>query len=483
MSVDVIVVGAGSAGGIVATRLAERGVEVLLLEAGPDFPVDVPPLLTTDLRIPVLEYDWGYVAQDRNNMPLPRGRTVGGSSATNAVAAVRAQPADWDAWGIEEWSYENVKAAESRFESDKEFGDEPYHGSEGPIVVERPSLDEAPLLRACVDAALAAGYKSCPDNNAPNATGVGPQAFNATNGERQSTLVTFIKRARKLRAFTLRADTHVNKVMIRNGVAIGVELADGSIIEASRIVLSAGALATPLILMRSGIGDAAHLKEHGIDVIEDLPVGDNFMDHPALPGVLAMAKDPAVLPDDLLARFMIRHSFSGKEGLEDVHMFGPFTGRSVRVEMPPGGFVISSFAAKTRSKGTVRLTSADPIVPPACVVNYFSGRSDEDALVNACRAIHEIMQTEPLASMIESIAFPAVGVDEDELRSFIRMGAITDHHECGTAPIGAVLDPHLKVNGIENLYVCDASIMPDNPRANTNFPTMTIAERFIELFT
>ena len=474
-------VGAGSAGAIVATRLAERGRRVLLLEAGPDFPGEPPELLTTDLRIPVVEYDWGYVSEGDRGLQVPRGRVVGGSSAVNAVAAVRPQPADLDGFGVPEWSWDACLPAFCRLEDDEEFGHEPWHGKGGPIHIERRNLDDAAATtHAFHDACLEAGFVAYPDQNAPAATGVGVQPYNARDGARQSTLVTYLAHARTLQTFELRPDTLVDRVVIEKGRAVGV-LAAGRSLRADMVVVAAGSYGTPPILMRSGIGPAEHLREVGIPVLQDLPVGDGLADHPSL-GVLAIASDPADIDHHLLMRFMLRVSvLEGGPGEEDVHVFGPFTAEAVRTPMPDGGFVIAGFASKPHSRGSVRLRSTDPEDPPRIVLNYFHDTRDLDALMRCCELIYELYAAPALSKVTAQVAFPSPSMSRRERRELLRQASVTDHHPTSTCPIGPVLDPHLRVHGVEGLRVCDASVLPDIVRANTNLTAMMIGERFVEL--
>src|SRR5207248_11197231 len=190
----------------------------------------------------------------------------GGSSATNAAAAVRRQPADLDGWGIPEWSWDACLPALCRFETDAEFGHEPYHGSDGPIHVERIDVDNCTPVTRAVYESLLGMFGDEPDQNAPGASGTGAQASNTRDGVRQSTLITYMPLARALPTFALRADVVVDRVIIENGRAIGVSLANGEQLLANTVILAAGSLATPTILMRSGIGPASHLREHDSDL-------------------------------------------------------------------------------------------------------------------------------------------------------------------------------------------------------------------------
>ena len=319
-----------------------------------------------------------------------------------------------------------------------------------------------------------------PDQNAPDATGTGAQASNTRDGVRQSTLITYMPIARALPTFELRADVLVDRVFIENGRAVGVALASGRIFEADLVILAAGALATPTILMRSGVGPAQHLREHDVDLVQDLPVGDNLHDHPAL-GLLATARDPDEIDQRLIARVMARTSFDGKRGEEDLHIFGSFTGEGTRSPVPPSGFVVAGMVMKPRSRGTVRLRSRDPEAAPRVVLNYLDDPYDLDAFVRMMVLIEEVYDQPAMKEVLDQLLWRPSSVHRAEMERVARAGALTDHHEAGSVPIGPVLDRHLRVHGIDALRVCDASIFPDPPRCNTNFPTMMAAERFIEL--
>jgi choline dehydrogenase len=367
-----------------------------------------------------------------------------------------------------------------RFETDQEFGDKPYHGSDGPVFVERIDVDNCTPVTRAVYESLVGLFGDEPDQNAPGATGAGAQASNTRDGVRQSTLITYMPIARALPTFEVRADVLVDKVIIQSGRATGVALVGGEEVHADSIIVSAGALASPGLLMRSGIGPASHLREHDIDVLSDLPVGDNLHDHPAL-GLLALARDPSAIDQRLIARVMARMSFDGKQGEEDLHIFGSFTGEGTRSPVPPNGFVVAGMVMKPRSRGTVRLSSRDPEAPPRVVLNYLDDPYDLDMFVRMMTTIESVFDQPAMKEVCEQLLWRPSQEPRAEIERAAKAGALTDHHEAGSVPIGPCLDPHLRVHGIEDLRVCDASIFPDPPRCNTNFPTMMAAERFIEI--
>jgi choline dehydrogenase len=212
----------------------------------------------------------------------------------------------------------------------------------------------------------------------------------------------------------------------------------------------------------------------------DLPVGEGLQDHPAL-GILALARDADDLDRHLVRRVMARASLTGVAGAEDFHIFGPFTGEGTRSPIPHDGFVIAGMIVKPESCGWVRLRSTDPSDPPRITLNYFAEPSDLEPMAACLLAIEDVLAQPALQKMIASLLWRPSEMRRPALDEAVRAGALTDHHPTGTAAIGTVLDPHLRVLGIEGLRVCDASVLPETPRANTNFPAMMVAERFVEL--
>jgi choline dehydrogenase len=318
------------------------------------------------------------------------------------------------------------------------------------------------------------------DQNAPGAHGAGAQASNTRDGVRQSTLITYLARARTLATFELRPDSPVDRVVITDGRATGVRLIDGTVIAADEVIVAAGALASPGILMRSGIGPAEQLRAFGIDVIADLPVGENLHDHPAL-GLMVRAKNPDDIDQRLLARVMARHSYDGIAGEEDIHVFGAFTGYGTRSPIPADCFVVAGMVAKPRATGWVKLRSADPTDPPRVFLNFLGDDHDVQMFKRMLLTQEQVFDQPAMKEVIAEVLWRPSSVDDQELTRIAKAGALTDHHEAGTIPIGTCLDASLKVHGVEALSVCDASVLPQTPRANTNFPTMMVAERFIEL--
>ena len=491
MVADIVIVGAGSAGCVLAARLSAGGDRsVVLVEAGPDYPNagDLPPDIA-DGSGPTFSHDWNYLAEPdgtREPVALPRGRLVGGCSATNGAVWVRGWPGDYDGWaaaGNPGWTFDELLPFFCAAESDQDLRDE-WHGADGPIPVERLRPDELDACpRAFVASAIACGHTGIDDHNRPGAIGVGPWPRNVRDGVRMSTALTYLAAARQRPNLEIRSNTLVDRVDVAHGRARGVRLADGSAVAADTVVLAAGSYATPAMLLRSGIGPAAQLREHDLPVAADLPgVGANLVDHPLVAVDLPTA--PGRRGPALQVMLTMRSALAGPEDAPDLQLFvaGPFDDAAV-----PGGavFGLVTELLGPRSRGTVRLRSADPADPPRIDPAHVRHPDDLARMIESARVARRISRTPPLADLVlgPEINPGEAIVDDDGLARSIRSRVSSCHHPVGTCAMGpnpasgAVVDARGGVHGIERLFVADASVMPTIPSANTNLPTIVVAER------
>ncbi|HIB11767.1 MAG TPA: mycofactocin system GMC family oxidoreductase MftG [Dehalococcoidia bacterium] len=510
MKYDYIVLGAGSAGSIVATRLSEdSNRSVLLLEAGPDYP-DFEKLpdevkfgYATATDIMVSDHNWQFEGKATETAPpmlVPRGKVTGGSSAINGQVFLRGVPEDYDSWaakGNDQWSFQNVMQYLRMVESDTDFGGGDFHNSDGPIIVHRfkPETmlsEQTAFYNAC----RAAGIADSPDHNAPDASGVGPCPVNNPNGIRWSTALGYLDMARHRLNLTIKANCTVHRILFDGKRAIGVEVESGGetfTAEAEEIILSSGAIGSPQILMLSGVGPAGQLQALGIPVVHDLPgVGQNMRDHPMVYVTFRTKKDHPMDGFAPRVQMALRYTAPDSDLRNDIQvLMQSFATGKVNLggdRMEPLGIRMLAILNLAVGSGELRLTSADPSVQPFLDYRYFEDEFDRRRLREAIRLCVKLGQDEGFKDIVEDRIEPtdAELASDDALDVFMRREVTTGQHISCTCKMGpsddpmSVVDQYGKVHGLQNLRVVDASIMPDCVRANTNVTTMMIGEHIAD---
>jgi len=515
---DYLVIGGGTSGAALAARLSEAADRTTcLLEAGGQDThpfIHVPSFVAAAIHTKSLNWNFATVPQPGmagRQIPVPRGKVMGGSGSINGMVYFRGHPTDYDDWsdmGATGWSYAEVLPYFTRTENNENFPESVFHGKGGPInvkVVDNPNE----LNYAFMQGMAEQQFPACPDFNGANPEGYGRRQGLMRAGRRESTSINMLRPALKRGNVHVQTNAPVARVLVEEGRCIGVELIDGRIIRARHeVVLCAGAVQTPQILMLSGIGPAAHLKEMGIEVVRDVAgVGGNYHDHVASPihietsNIAPYGLSLKALPRDILQFFQYLLTRTGPLAgnvFESVaflrtapdlarpdvqFVFQPAKRLTTKIPFPIGhGFAISPVALYPKARGTLRLASPDPAAAPLIDPRLLAEPGETDCLIRALRIARRTFASEAFAKYKGVEVAPGVDMTSDEeLDRYIRSTAYTVHHPVGTCRMGsgkdAVVDPQLRFNGIEGLRVADASVMPVIIGGNTNAPCVMIAER------
>ena len=514
---DYIVVGAGSGGAAVAHRLVKAGQGVLLLEAGPSDRVPFVHIPGTFVRVIGSRRTWPYATEPEPGangrvMHVPQGRTLGGGSSVNAMIYIRGDAADYDSWaalGATGWSYDEVLPWFRKAEANQRIADG-YHGTDGPLRVS-DTLHRHPLSYAFLRAAQQHGLPLTQDFNGARQEGVGFYQTTTFDGRRGSTAVSYLKPLRDDPRLTVRTDVTVRQVLLRDGQAQGVRVRMGNGQEMTftarkEVILAAGGIGTPKLLLLSGIGPEAELAPHGIAAVHRLEgVGRNFQDHVSA-SVYGGLRDPVGLFGADRGLKAARHGLQyllSRTGLltsnvievggfvdtagtgrpdVQIHVVPTLVGDADRLPPQRHGMSLNPCCLRPTSRGTVGLRSADPDALPVIRANNLTTREDVETLMRGVQLCRELLRAPALAALVsEEIAPGPAADDPGVLEHHCRQFAKTVFHPCGTARMGtdalAVTDPQLRVHGIARLRIADASVMPALVSGNTNAPSIMIGER------
>uniref|UniRef100_A0AAU1TZY9 GMC family oxidoreductase N-terminal domain-containing protein n=1 Tax=Streptomyces sp. NBC_00119 TaxID=2975659 RepID=A0AAU1TZY9_9ACTN len=500
MARRIVICGGGSAGGVLAARLSEDPANnVTLVEAGPDYPTaeETAPEVLDANRIGFTTHDWGYASSDgvreadgvptfgvveQGVVPVLRGKVIGGCSSVNGANALRPTPEDFARWtglGHDRWSWDQVLPYLKKLEDDPAGGD--LHGTGGPVRITRFTEDDGmrPVGSAFMEACAQAGHPVHEDVNGADRRGAGPLPLNRKDGVRQSTAIAYLAPARDRDNLTVLGERTVDRVEFTDdGTARAVLLTDGTRLEGDLIVLAAGSIGSPSILMRSGIGPGRLLDELSIPVVRSVEgVGRNLRDHSMVYVTYAVDEDAVgEITPPLQTVLAFPSGGAGSAGEVDLH--------AVVLTPEPGVLLVPLVLYRPYSLGSMEITSRDPDAAPHIRLGLFDHPDDLHRMVSGIREVRKIMESGPLQKYVRAETWPGPDVTSDaDLVRAVLQGKNTCCHAVGTCVMGgegtpgAVVDQSGKVHGVEGLYVIDASIMPDIPAEPTNTTVMMMAER------